>query len=83
MFLGFALLAAGIALAFFWSHEFFIALKGALILGLMLLGLINVLIGLSQQKAKRSFAKALHDDLGEENSQATTGDSSAASAPQT
>ena len=83
MLLGFVLVAAGIGLAFRWPQEFFFAVKGGLILGLMLLGLINVLIGISRQKAKRSFARALHDDPGEEKSQSPAGDSSPSSAPQT
>jgi cation transport ATPase len=81
MLLGFALLAVGIALAFFWSQEFFFAVKGALILGLMLLGLINVLVGLSKQKAKRDFAKAMQDEPGDGN-QSATSDASVTSGPQ-
>jgi hypothetical protein len=72
MLLGFAFITAGVGLAFLWPQEFFYALKGALILGLMLLGLINLLIALSKQRAKRTFAAALKDDLGEENATNTS-----------
>ena len=82
MFLGFVLLAVGIALTFFWREEFFFAVKGAVILGLMLVGLINVLIGLSKQKAKRGIAKAMQDEPGDDNKSAT-GDASATSVTQT
>lgn len=81
MLLGFALLAVGVALAFFWSQEFFFALRGALILGLMLLGLINVLIGLSKQKSKRDFGRAMQDEPGD-SGQSASGDSSVTSSPQ-
>jgi hypothetical protein len=72
MLLGFAFIAAGVGLAFLWPQEFFYVVKGALILGLMLLGLINLLIALSRQRAKRTFAAALKDDLGEENANNTS-----------
>ncbi len=78
MLLGLVLIAIGIGLAFFWSEEFLFAIKGALILGLMLLGLINVLIGLSKQKARRSFTQAMQDDSGEDAASKET----PASAPQ-
>lgn len=78
MLLGFAFIAAGVGLAFLWPQEFFYAVKGALILGLLLLGLINLLIALSKQRAKRTYAAALKDDLGEEN---TTNTSTNASTP--
>lgn len=78
MILGFALIAAGIGLAFLWPQEFFFAVKSALILGLMLIGSIHALIAISRRKAKRGFAAALQDGLGEENTNnaAPTADSS-------
>ena len=66
MVLGFLLIAAGIGLAFLWTQEFVFALKGAFILGLMFFGLINVLMGLSKQKAARDLDGALHDETGDE-----------------
>lgn len=65
MILGIVLLVLGAGLAFLWPQEFFFALKGSLILGLFLVGVINVLIGLSKQKARRDFDRARHDETGD------------------
>jgi hypothetical protein len=74
MVLGFVLIAAGIGLAFLWPQAFLYALQGVLILGLMLVGLVNVLIGLSKRRAHRDLENALRDEPGDEGA-------SAASAP--
>ncbi len=66
MILGFVLIAGGIGLAFLWPQEFLFALKGGLILSLLFFGLINVLMGLSKQKAARDLERALHDETGDE-----------------
>ena len=74
MLLGFVLIAAGIGLAFCWPQEFLFALKGASMLGLMFFGLVNVLMGVSKQKAHHDLDRALHDE---------TGDAEVASVPKT
>lgn len=65
MVFGFVLIAAGIGLAFYWPQEFLFALKGAFILGLLFFGLINVLMGISKQKAARDRGRALQDETGD------------------
>ena len=66
MLLGLIFLILGVALAVYWATEFVVALKGALILSLLLWGLVIFLMGLSKRKARRDFDKALRDEPGDE-----------------
>jgi apolipoprotein N-acyltransferase len=66
MLLGVIFLILGVVLAFVWTAEFVVALKGALILSLFFWGLIAFLIGLSRRKGKRAMAQARQDETGDE-----------------
>lgn len=66
MLLGLIFIALGVVLALIWTTAFVMALKGVLILSLFFWGLIALLVGLSQRKARRSYAAALRDEDGDE-----------------
>ena len=70
MLLGLIFILLGVVLAFVWTAEFLVALKGALILSLFFWGLVAFLIGLSRRKGRRAMAQARHDEPGDEPSSA-------------
>ncbi len=66
MLLGLIFIALGVVLAVIWTTEFLFVLKGVLILSLLFWGVVALLIGLSQRKARRSYAAALRDEPGDD-----------------
>jgi hypothetical protein len=60
--LGFIFLALGISLLVAWFEAFLIALKGILVLSLLVWGAIFVLVGYSEMKARREFESAAQND---------------------
>lgn len=66
MLLGLIFIALGVLLAVVWTTEFVVVFKGVLILSLLFWGVVALLIGLSQRKARRSYNAALRDEPGDD-----------------
>lgn len=63
MLIGIILLALGLSLAVAWHAAFLLVLKALLALGLLFFGLLFLLIGYSERKAARDFARATGEPL--------------------
>lgn len=62
--IGIILLALGISLAVAWSHAFLIALQGLVAIGCLLVGIIFLLVGYSEMKARREYNTAVSESTG-------------------
>ena len=57
--IGLILIALGISLAVEWSQQFLMALQGLTALSFLVLGLVAVLVGYSEMKARREYNAAV------------------------
>lgn len=65
--IGFLLFLLGAVTFYAWLPATFYFLQGLVSFSLMLWGLLSLLIGYSQRKAKRELARAMHDETSQEN----------------
>ncbi len=64
---GIILLALAVSLAVAWWPAFLLALQGIVVVSLFFWGAILLLVGYSEQKAAREFAKAVSEAPQDEN----------------
>lgn len=60
--IGFICIALGVSLAAGQWESFLVVLRGVLALSLMFWGLVSVLVGYSEMKARREYTAAVNDD---------------------
>jgi hypothetical protein len=71
--IGFLLFLLGLVTTIGWWDPNFVFLKGLVSFSLLFWGLLALLMGYSERKAKREFAKAVNDDKAEAKNLAAAG----------